>query len=110
MIQFIDLLNGEITFHSEIENPWYWRWICKLFGKKECHEVVVGELEYLKGYLARGPSRQCPDCQEEFVPVDAFDWWCKKCLIARYNSTRPKPEPIIKGREPELTDSAPGGS
>jgi hypothetical protein len=46
-----DVLDIEIAFHSEVENPWYWRWICKLFRKRECHEVLVNELKFLKMYL-----------------------------------------------------------
>jgi hypothetical protein len=100
----------EIGFHSDVTNPWYWRWICKLFGKKEYHTVVVGELKLLKSYLERIPHRDCADCKDEFEPLDSMDWWCKACLIKRYETLRPKPRTEIVGKEPELTDSGPGGS
>ena len=48
-----ELLDFEIQFQSEVKNPWYWRVICRLFNKKECHEAVVGELRFLKKYYRR---------------------------------------------------------
>jgi hypothetical protein len=108
-----DLINEEIAFHSEIENPWYWQWICKLFGRHECHIVLLNELRFLKKNLEMPYGlglRRCGDCGEEFVPVDSLDWWCKTCLIKRYNSIRPKQEPQPPAKEPEPTFSGPGGS
>jgi hypothetical protein len=53
-MKFIDLLDIEISFHKEVENPWYWKVICKLFHKKECHEVLVNELGFLRFYYLVG--------------------------------------------------------
>lgn len=53
IFDFIDL---EINFHSEIRNPWYWRAICRIFGKKECHVVLVEELKRLKKISKMGES------------------------------------------------------
>lgn len=47
-MNFIDFLDSEIAFHKEVENPWYWKLICIIFGKKECHEVLVDELEFIR--------------------------------------------------------------
>jgi len=108
-----DLINEEIAFHSEIEEPWYWRLICKIFRKSECHEVLLNELRFLKKNLEMPyglGSRHCGDCGEAFEPVDSLDWWCKMCLIKRYNSTRPKRDPMPPEKEPESTFSGPGGS
>jgi hypothetical protein len=48
-----ELLDFEIAFHSEVENPWYWRVICRLFNKRECHKAVVSELRFIKKYYKR---------------------------------------------------------
>jgi hypothetical protein len=110
-----ELLDQEIAFHSEVENPWYWRWICKLFQKRECHKVLVNELRFLKKCLEPKSIRYCGDCGEPFEPEDATDWWCKKHLLKRYDSVRLRPsselsEKYYRPDESEMTDSGPGGS
>jgi len=109
--RMLDVINLEIGFHSDVTNPWLWRLVCRLFNKKECHEVLVNELKYLRGHLERMPFRVCPDCKEEFTPISAKDWWCKECLTVRYNSYRKFgiDYGAVMG-EPEMTENGPGGS
>ena len=109
MQKILDVINTEIGFHSDITNPWYWRWICRIFKKRECHEVLVRELLFLKRCLEPPFTRVCADCGEAFDPINGMDWFCKPCLLKRYESTRPKVV-VHSDKEPELTDSAPGGS
>lgn len=110
MQKILDVINDEIYFHSDVITPWYWHWICRIFHKRECHEVLVNELQFLKKCLGTYPIRHCADCGEEYEPVDSMDWWCKTCLRKRYESTRPKVKVVAPNQEPTITDSGPGGS
>lgn len=47
-MDFDEVFATEMDFHAEIQNPWYWRTICRIFNKKECHEVVLKELAFLR--------------------------------------------------------------
>jgi hypothetical protein len=105
-----EILDQEIAFHIDTKNLWYWRWICSLFGKPECHVILTNELRFLKKCLEPKSIRYCADCGEPFEPEDATDWWCKKHLLKQYQDNRPKPVIKSVSKEPELTDSSPGGS
>jgi hypothetical protein len=53
IMKFVDFLDDEINFHKEHQNRWYWKVICKIFGMKECQEVLVDELEFIQFYYGR---------------------------------------------------------
>lgn len=43
-----EFIDSEISFHQEINNPWYWKLISRLFGRQLCNEAVVSELVTIK--------------------------------------------------------------
>ena len=43
-----ELVDEEINFHSDVEEPLLFVWMCHLFGKRTPKEVLLRELTFLK--------------------------------------------------------------